>query len=105
MCDRWRFNFWNFVEDMGPKPSRLHSVDRINNDGPYSPENCRWATRKEQDSNTRRNRFITHNGVTLTLAEWSEKTGLAYCTILSRVKKGYVGDRLFIPPLIVRHAR
>lgn len=52
VCQRW-FHFKNFVEDMGAKPSRNHSIDRIDNDLGYSPANCKWATRKEQNLNKR----------------------------------------------------
>jgi hypothetical protein len=55
MCDRWRNSFEAFYADMGPRPSAQHSIDRINNDGNYEPDNCRWSTRKEQRANRRDN--------------------------------------------------
>jgi len=85
VCDRWLFSFQNFIDDMGRKPSPSHEIDRVDNDGDYEPSNCRWATRKQQTNNTRRNVNITARGETHTIAEWSEITGLDASTIRSRL--------------------
>jgi hypothetical protein len=73
VCSRWRHNFSAFINDMGKRPSSNRSIDRINNNGDYSPDNCRWATRNQQDRNRRDNHLVTYDGVTLTIAEWSER--------------------------------
>jgi len=63
MCDEWKSSFAQFYKDMGKKPSSHHSIDRINNNGDYKKENCRWVTKNVQANNTSANKFETLNGV------------------------------------------
>ena len=76
-----------FVADMGERPEGA-TIDRIDNDGPYSPDNCRWATRLEQSRNKRNNRWITANGETKTLKDWATSLGCNPAAILARIKSG-----------------
>ena len=79
VCDRWmgENGFINFKEDMWNKYKSGLSIDRIDNNGNYLPENCRWATRKEQANNTRQNRIITYKGESLNLTQWASKLGVS----------------------------
>lgn len=94
VCDRWRDSFNNFFEDMGKRPSPIHSLDRIDVNGNYEPTNCRWATQIEQSSNTRRNVFITHNGKTDTLSGWARTLGISSNIFYPNYKK--YGDQVII---------
>lgn len=96
VCTRWR-KFKNFIADMGRKPSTKHSLERINVDKGYAPSNCKWATLKEQARNTRRNRRITYQGKTLTVAEWAEVTGYGDETIRGRAARGLTPEKIFAP--------
>lgn len=87
MCKEWSDSFAQFFYDMGPCPHGL-SLDRIDNQLGYSKQNCRWATVREQNLNQRRTLRATHNGETLTLSEWSMRTGIPYSTLVSRFKHG-----------------
>lgn len=86
VCEQWR-NFETFLADMGERPGSDLSIDRINNDLGYAPENCRWATVHEQMSNTSRTRMITYNGKTQHLAGWALELGLNYKALGKRMKK------------------
>lgn len=96
VCDRWR-NFAAFYADMGPRPTPKHSIDRIDNNGPYSPENCRWSTRYEQAQNTRTNVYVSLNGKIVAVAEAARQIGLDAETLRMRLKRGDMGERLFRP--------
>jgi len=98
VCERWS-NFENFFEDMGPRPSPKHSIERIDNDDDYCPENCRWATKTEQSRNTRRNRLLTHDGKTLCLTEWAEILWVKPYTLRNRLASGWSVERTFTTPV------
>lgn len=110
VCDRWTEKpngFINFLNDMGERPSKKYSLDRINNNGDYCPDNCRWATAEEQMNNRRpmsknpirkNNINIMWHGETHTLAEWGRQLGISYTTLYIRYRRrGIRGDELFAP--------
>ena len=76
ICERWKSDFLAFMADMGPRPSPQHSIERRDNNGPYSPENCYWATDLQQAANKRNNVYLTHGGETYHMSEWARKLGL-----------------------------
>lgn len=106
VCDRWRESFVAFYGDMGPRPSPKHSLDRIDNLGPYSPENCRWATPIEQMNNQRKTIFLEVDGVKKTLRQIADEAGLPLGTVQQRYHLGYSLDRIVHKgPLTERGAR
>lgn len=88
VCDEWRNSFIQFLSDMGNCPKN-HSIDRIDNSKGYSPENCRWATAKQQARNTRKNRMLTYKGETLPLSAMTEKYGISRTTLRDRLNRGW----------------
>jgi hypothetical protein len=86
VSDSWRDSFRAFIEDMGRRPSKKHSIERTNNDLGYSKENCVWATRAEQSRNSRRNRLITFNGRTMVSADWAKEIGIQQSTLMYRLR-------------------
>lgn len=87
VCSRWR-DFSNFVADMGERPSRLHSIDRLDNNGNYEPGNCRWATRKEQQRNLRATMMVDLWGCMVPLADIADTFQLSRKTLVGRLQKG-----------------
>lgn len=88
VCKRWLDSFNNFYEDMGEPPTEKHSIDRINNNGNYEKENCKWSTHIEQCNNRRTNHVIEFNGNKINIKKLSEITKIPYSRLLSRIKSG-----------------
>lgn len=97
VSDEWR-NFPTFIADMGTRPSKGYSIDRIDNNGNYCKENCRWATAKEQSDNKRDTIYIEVDGQRKTLQSWSAISGINPTTIMTRLDSGY-------PASIAIHAK
>lgn len=103
VCERWMDSFEAFLEDMGPRPSAEHSIDRINNDGNYEPGNCRWATIDEQARNRSNTIRLTFRGETLLLVEWCERMGVNADMVRSRVERGWSAEDALTKPSDVKH--
>lgn len=84
MCSRWRESFEAFLDDMGERP-KGHSIDRINNDLGYGPDNCRWATGADQMRNTRATRKLTLHGKVQTLTDWAKEIGISATGLQRRI--------------------
>lgn len=87
VCERWN-KFENFLEDMGHSPSPKHSLDRIDNNGNYCKENCRWATRAQQDANTRKSIVVDFLGEKISLRHACRKVNIPHSTMdFRRIKR------------------
>jgi hypothetical protein len=104
VCDRWLASFEAFLQDLGPRPSSRHSLDRIDNDGNYEPGNCRWATTSLQNRNSRQNVRISYLGRTLTLCEWSALLGIPRHTLENRIARKYPPEMLLFRGQLPSHA-
>ena len=99
VCDEWMNDYSEFRQwALSHGYAETLTLDRINNDGDYCPENCRWATAKIQANNQSRNHLLTYNGETLTMSEWADKLGITYATINSRVQHGWSMTRIVNTP-------
>jgi hypothetical protein len=95
VCDSWvgPEGFQRFLQDMGPRPTSRHTLDRLSNDQDYAPWNVRWATPKQQARNRRNNHLVTAFGRTQCLAAWAEEVSLSSTTIRYRLLKGWSPER------------
>lgn len=97
VCDRWQ-NFVNFLEDMG-EPSYDETLGRVDNDGNYTPKNCRWETAFEQANNRRTNKILTFNGETHTIMEWARKLKVSPSALYKRAEYGWNTERILTTPV------
>ena len=99
VCERWLNSFENFVADMGKRPSEKHSLDRIDVNGNYEPNNCRWADDDTQANNKRTNIVIGYKGVSKTATQWAKEYNMGLYTLLNRVRNGWDIDRALNQPV------
>ena len=104
VCNRWlgEDGFTNFLTDMGEKPEGK-TLERIDNNGDYTPENCRWAYPIEQSNNTRTNHTMCIDGVSLTVSEASVKYNINRSTLSARLRKGMSDTEAITIPVAYRH--
>jgi hypothetical protein len=95
VCERW-LTFLNFLEDMGERPEGM-TLDRIDPNGNYEPENCRWSTVAAQNANRTNNIAITVGGITKTVDEWARESGVSAFTIYGRLRRGWPQERAVQP--------
>jgi hypothetical protein len=98
ICDRWR-SFEAFFADMGTKPFPKASLERIDNNADYAPENCKWASANEQLNNTSRNVRITFDGVTQNLFQWLRVYNVQPSTYYARIKSGWTREDAIKKPV------
>jgi hypothetical protein len=98
VCAKWRRSFGAFLSDVGSRPSHLHTLGRIDNDGHYEPGNVRWETRREQATNRCTNLMLTYKGETLPLVVWCERLGISYERTHARVRAGWSTETAFERP-------
>jgi hypothetical protein len=99
LCPEWH-DFDRFLADVGPRPSGKHSLDRIDTDGPYSRENCRWATATEQQNNKRTNRVLEFDGRRQTATQWARELGIPVTVLRVRLYRGWSVARSLTAPVL-----
>jgi hypothetical protein len=96
VCSEWLHSFEQFFQDMGPRPSSDHSIERRDNSKPYCKDNCFWATRIEQANNKRNNRIVEYRGRKQSVAAWCRELGLNYHIVRQRIHRNkWTPERAF----------
>ena len=99
VCERWRMSFQAFMEDMGHRPPDKTSIDRIDSLKGYGPDNCRWATAKEQNRNKRNNVLLAYRGKTQCLSAWAEECGISRKVVRDRLECGWSVEKALETPV------
>ncbi len=96
VCEEWKNDFGRFLSDMGTKPDGF-TIHRLKNDRNYCKANCVWADMQTQQRNRSNNRHLTVFGITKTMTEWSEASGISVATIWARLNRGWIeSDSVFV---------
>lgn len=98
VCEDWRGSFEAFHKDMGTRPSSEHSIERLDNNKGYGPDNCVWATPIEQANNRRSNSHFDHDGQIKTIAEWARQYNVPHSKFNKRLKLGWAFDKAVFTP-------
>lgn len=99
ICDGWKNSFEQFISDMGLRPSKSHSIERLDNNGPYDPENCIWATSTKQANNKRNNHMLECYGKTQSVSDWARETGILATTLIMRIRAGWSSEKAISTPV------
>ena len=101
VCDRWLNDFAHFMDDMGPKPSIGHCLGRLDINGDFTPDNCEWSDMTKQNNRRRDTVMLTWNGETMSVCDWSRRTGISYKTIHRRLKMNWPIERTLSEPVLL----
>jgi hypothetical protein len=103
VCDRWLNSYENFLADIGRAPTPKHTLDRIDVNGDYEPNNCRWATYKEQENNRTNNKIYEYEGQSKTLSQWADVFGVNRKMLQDRIWRGWTIERALTTPIHIEN--
>ena len=93
VCRSWSQSFVAFYSDMGPRPGAGYSIERVDVNKGYAPENCKWATTKEQSNNKRTTVIVEFGGLSMSVREWASRQGIKHSVLYRRLREGWSVER------------